>query len=59
MNRGVAQLAERRTHNPNVAGSTPAPATVGPAGIPGVLVYRFVPVQQFCMRTSISSLCRP
>lgn len=59
MYRGVAQMAERRTHNPIVAGSTPAPATVGPAGIPGVLVYRLVLVQLLCMRTFISSLGRP
>jgi hypothetical protein len=26
--RGVAQLAERRIHNPEVAGSSPAPATI-------------------------------
>lgn len=28
MYRGIAQMAERRTHNPTVAGSSPAPATL-------------------------------
>jgi hypothetical protein len=33
MKGGVAQLAERRIHYPNVAGSSPAPATLQMHGI--------------------------
>lgn len=43
--RGVAQLAEQRAHNPRVAGSNPAPATLKRAGMPRVPVCQMRIVQ--------------